>query len=300
LRILVTGSTGFIGPHLVRRLAQDGHDVVSCSRARSGPAEAVLHAQHDFASTSPFPDIGSVDAVFHLAAASSVLEAQQDPARVHQINVQGTLQMLLFSQQQQARLVLASSQRVYRMGPFALSEEAPKRPPDLYGYTKLAAELYVEMASRLLAVPGAIVRPFSVYGPGQLISQGTGGVVSILAQRALAGKELRVLSPYPEDFVEVTDAAHGIALALDACQAPARAYNVATGRPTTILELARAIQGITGSTSEIVEDYSHSEPGGLVASIERAHRELGYRPRVRLEEGLRTYVSWLSAQPEFR
>lgn len=82
------------------------------------------------------------------------------------------------------------------------------------------------------------------------------------------------------------------------CQAPVRAYNIATRSPTAILELARAVQRITGSTSEIVEDYSHSEPGGLVASIDRAHRELHYQPRVRLEEGLPTYVGRLSAQPE--
>jgi len=141
-----------------------------------------------------------------------------------------------------------------------------------------------------------IVRPFAVYGPGQLIARGVSGVVSILAQRALAGEDMRVMSPYPKDFVDVTDVADGIARAIAACQSPARAYNIATGAPTTILELARALQRVTGSVSSIVEDYSQHEPGGLVANIERARRELGFEPRVRLEEGLRTYVSWLSAQ----
>lgn len=296
MRILVTGATGFIGRHLVQGLLADGHEVISCSRAAAGPPGAKLHITHDFASSTLLPDIGAVDAVIHLAAASSALEAQEDPARVHRTNVQGTLETLLFAQQCHAAFVLASSQRVYRMGPLALQEEAPKRPPDLYGYSKLAGELYVEMASRVMGVAGAIVRPFAVYGPGQLIVRGVSGVVSILAQRALDGEEMRVMSPYPKDFVDVTDVANGIARSIAACQSPARAYNIATGVPTTILELAKALQRVTGSASSIVEDYSQHEPGGLVANIERARGELGYEPKIGLEEGLRTYVSWLSAQ----
>lgn len=294
MRVLVTGATGFIGQHLVLRLADDGNEIISCSRAASGPPGAKHHVQHDFRESAPLPEVGPLDAIIHLAAASSVVDAQEDPAGVTQVNVQGTLAALLLAREQGARFVLASSQRVYRMGPLPLQEEAARNPVDLYGFTKLAAELYVAMVARVHGVPSAIVRPFSVYGPGQVITRGISGVVSILAQRALSGGEMRVLSRYPKDFVDVTDVADGIARALAACQSPPRAYNVATGAPTTVLALAQMLRDIAGSASPIVEDYTHDEPGGLVANIDRARRELGYEPQVGLEEGLRRYVTWLS------
>lgn len=294
MRILVTGSTGFIGRHLVAHLAAEGHEVLSLSRSETGPAAAKTHVRHDFDSAAAIPDLGPLDAVAHLAAASSVLAGQEDPARTPRVNIQGTLAALLCARQAGARFLLASSQRVYRMGPIALREEDLKVPVDLYGYTKLGAELQVEMAARIFGVPAVVVRPFSVYGPGQLISRGTSGIVSIFVQRALSGEPMRVLSRHPKDFVHVADVVEGMARALTACQSPPRSYNIATGVPTTPLALAHAIQRVTGGASPILEDYSSEEPGGLVANIDRARRELGYEPRIRLEEGLNTYVSWLS------
>lgn len=294
MRLLVTGATGFIGRHLVRRLAAEGHTVLSCSRSPTGPAEAAQHVHHDFAWGTLLPQMGPVDAVIHLAGASAVLDAQEDPARVAQVNVQGTLTALLFAREHGARFLLASSQRVYRPSPEALPEDAAKEPRDLYGYTKLAAELYVEMACRLDGVPAVVTRFFSVYGPGQVISRGTSGVVSILAQRAITGRPMVVMTREPKDFVEVSDVVEGITLALAACRSPAPAYNIAAGSPTTVLELATLLKRVAGSDSTIAEEYA-DEPGGLVANIDRARRELGYEPRVSLEEGLRTYVSWLSA-----
>ena len=295
MRLLVTGATGFIGSHLVRKLVHDGHEVIPLSRLSAAPAGALQHVQYDLGASEPFPDIGHVDVILHLAGASSVLEAEEDPARVARVNVQGTLSALLFAQRTSASFVLASSQRVYQQRLAPLPEEAPKVLTDLYGYTKLAAELYTEMAARVFGVPSAIVRPFSVYGPGQLISRGTSGVVSILAQRALAGAPMVVMSRHPKDFVEVSDVVEGFLRAIDACRCPPPAYNIATGVPTTVLELAKLLRKVTASDSPIVEDYSKDEPGGLVASIERARRELGYEPRVGLAKGLSTYVSWLSS-----
>jgi nucleoside-diphosphate-sugar epimerase len=281
----------------VAHLAELGHEVVSLARSTAGPPETTLHASHDVGGPTPFPDVGAIDAIAHLAGSSSVIEGREAPERVVRVNTLGTLTTLLYAQRHNARFILFSSQRVYRMGPLALREEQPKKPPDLYGYTKLTAELYVEMAGRLFGVPGVVLRPFSVYGPGQLIQRGTSGVVSIFAQRARAGEPLRVLSRHPKDFVDVSDVAAAVSLALDACQSPARAYNIATGVPTTPLTLAVAVKRLTGSASAITEDYSQDEPGGLVADIDRARRELGYEPRVGLEEGLRRYVRWLSTQP---
>ena len=295
MRILVTGGTGFMGTHTVRALADAGHEVLTASRARSGPPGAASHVRHDFSQPDPFPDVGRLDAIVHLAGNASALAARADPAAVARTNTQGTLVALEVARRSDAVFLLASTQRIYQTGPRRRVEDAPKIPTEPYGYTKLAAELFVEMAGRVFGMRGAVLRFFSVYGPGQLIPVGDSGVVAIFGQQALAGKPLMVMSHQRKDFVDVADSVDAIQLALQRASSPPRAYNIATGVPTSVLDLARAIVQIAGSSSEIVEDYSQGDPGGLVADIRRARRELGYQPRVGLEEGLDRYVRWLRA-----
>ena len=295
MRVLVTGATGFIGPHAVSALAAAGHEIVSSSRALSGPPGAALHVAYDFAATEPFPDVGHIDAIVHLAGDGNVQRAMAEPERIVQINAQGTLRALEVARRNDALFVLASTQRVYQPRPEPLAEDCVRQPTNPYGYSKLAAELFVEMAGRVFGVRGAILRFFAVYGPGHMITSGTSGVVAILGQRAIAGKPMVVLGRQRKDLVDVSDAVHGIVLALEHPSLPPRPYNIATGVPTSVLDLARSIRGVVGADREIVEDYSEGNPGDLVADIARARDELGYEPRVGLEEGLRRYVDWLRA-----
>lgn len=293
MRVLVTGSTGFIGPHAVAALGAAGHEVVSAARAPTGPPGAALHVAHDFAADAAFPDVGRIDAIVHLAGDGNVQRAMAEPATIARVNGIGTLRALELARHHDATFVLASTQRVYRPGPEPLREDGPKEPPDPYGYSKLVAELFVEMAGRLFGVRGAILRFFTVYGPGQVITSGTSGVVAILGQRAIAGNPMVVLSHQRKDLVEVSDAVRGILLALEHPSLPPRPYNIATGVPTSVLDLARAIRDASGCDSEIVEDYSEGHPGDLVADVSRARSELDYEPRIGLKEGLRRYVDWL-------
>lgn len=293
MRILVTGATGFIGPHVVRSLAAAGHEVLSTSRAPSGPEGASTHITHDFSTNAAFPFVGHLDAIVHLAGNGNIQEAHRDPTAIAQLNAQGTLCALLLARRTGASFVLASSQRVYQPRPRPLDEEAPTTPADPYGYTKLAAESYVQMAGRLFGVTGSVLRFFSVYGPGQVISSGSSGVVAILGQRAVAGEPMVVMSHQRKDFVEISDTVEAVKLALETPTAPPRTYNIGTGVATSVFELARALRSAAESPSDIVEDFSEGDPGALVADIGRARHELGYRPRVALGEGLRSYVGWL-------
>ena len=295
MRILLTGATGFIGPHAVAALVSAGHEVISTSRAAAGPPGASVHVPHDFAAAPKFPGVGRIDAIVHLAGDGNVQRAMAEPADIAQINVLGTLRALEIARDHEALFVLASTQRVYQPGPKPLREDALKQPPEPYGYSKLAAELFVEMAGRSFGVRGTMLRFFTVYGPGQMIASGTSGVVAIFGQRAVAGKPMVVMSRQHKDLVEVSDAVRGIVLALEHPSLPPRPYNIATGVPTSVLDLARELRAIAACDCEIVEDYSEGNPGDLVADITRARDELGYEPRVGLEEGLRRYVEWLRA-----
>lgn len=295
MRILVTGATGFIGRHAVRALAADGNEVVSLSRGPSGPPEASRHISHDLGRAARLPIVAPLDTIVHLAGEGNVEQGRRDPSWIAEVNAQGTLRTLDLARRTGAALILASSQRVYQPGPAPVGEEAPTRPLDPYGYTKLVAELYVQMAGWLFGVRGIILRFFSVYGPGQVITSGTSGVVAIFGQRALADAPLVVMSRQRKDFVEVSDAVQAIQTALERATAPPRPYNIGTGRPTTVLQLAKAVRQAAQSASPIIEDYAEGDPGGLVANIDLARAELGYQPRITLKEGLRRYVDWLRA-----
>jgi UDP-glucose 4-epimerase len=237
--------------------------------------------------------VGPLEAIVHLAGDGNVQGAIRDPVGVAQANAQGTLHALQVARRVRAQFLLASSQRVYETAPQPLTEYAPCLPSEPYGYSKLAAELYVEMAGRLFDVPGSVLRFFSVYGPGQSIATGQSGVVAILGQRALAGEPMLVMSHQRKDFVYVTDAVEAVQAALAAPTVPPRAYNIGAGVATSVLALAQTLHAAADSVSPIVEDYSEGDPGALVADITRAQHELGYQPRIALEEGVRHYVAWL-------
>jgi nucleoside-diphosphate-sugar epimerase len=151
------------------------------------------------------------------------------------------------------------------------------------------------MESEQFGLPTSVLRFFSVYGPGQQ-PNGVSGVVTIFAHAALAGTPLRVQSAGRRDFTDARDVAHGIALALErppSGPAPTRTLNVATGWATTFRALAEAVVQAAGSRSSIVVEHEDDAGSDLVADIDLARIELGFEPRISLEDGLTHYITWL-------
>ncbi|MEA2639650.1 MAG: UDP-glucose 4-epimerase [Chloroflexota bacterium] len=300
MRILVTGATGFIGPHVVAHLAGRGHEVVSSSRAAAGPIGAAIHFPHDFAGRAQFPEVGPLDAVVHLAGNGNVQQARQDPVPMIHLNTQGTVVALEVARRAGAQFVFASTQRVYALSNERprIREDAPTEPSEPYGASKLAAEALVQGYGRAFGVSGSILRCFTVYGPGQVVSSGISGVVAIFGQAALTGKPLLAMARQQKDYVEIRDVVRAIELALTRPTTPPHSYNVGTGMPVSLLDLAHAVRRAAGSDSAIVEDYREGDLGPQVADVTRARAELGYEPRISLDEGLGHYVDWLrTARP---
>jgi nucleoside-diphosphate-sugar epimerase len=182
--------------------------------------------------------------------------------------------------------IFPSTQRIYRLAHRPLRESDPAEPADPYALAKWTAEAYCRLLARRYQLAVRVLRCFSVYGPGQ-VGQGTSGVVGIFWQRALAGEKIVVEAGPRRDFTYVVDAAVGIRLALERASAGYRVYNVATGKGTRLEALARRIVELSGSRSRIVVPQAGWSAGDLVADISLAQRELGFHPRVSLDEGLR-------------
>jgi UDP-glucose 4-epimerase len=290
LRVLVTGGTGFIGSHVVRLLQERGHSPITLSRRASG-LPGVEHHSLDAGSDNAVEIASRMEGIVHLAGLSNASASTDDPLLYSRANALGTLSMLEGARRGGARVIFASSQRVYRPSPLPLPESAPIKPQDPYGYSKWCGEEWLEMYVRFYAVHGIVLRFFSVYGPGLIVEGGASGVVGIFAGRALRGQPLVAHTNQLRDLTYVSDVADGIARALEGPVDPGSCYNVATGAGTSMEELARAVCDVTGSTSPILVEESESY-GYLVADISRARAELGYVPRVGLRDGLERYVAW--------
>jgi UDP-glucose 4-epimerase len=290
LRVLVTGGTGFIGTHIVRLLQERGHHPVTLSR-RPGGLSGVEHHSLDAGSDAAVEIASRMEGIVHLAGLSNASASRENPLLYNRVNAMGTLAMLEGARRGGARIVFASSQRVYRPSPLPIPESGSIKPQDPYGYSKRCGEEWLEMYARFYGVHGVVLRFFSVYGPGLVVEGGSSGVAGIFAGRALRGQPIVAHTNQLRDLTYVSDVAHGIALALERPVPPGSCYNVATGAGTSMEELARAVCDVTGSRSPILVEDSERY-GYLVADISRARAELGYAPRVGLREGLERYLGW--------
>ncbi len=292
MRVLVTGGTGFIGRHVVADLVARGHAVTSLSRSAAPAGWPCPHLQADVLSPTARQAAAAAEGIVHLAGLPDVGYSLKEPYTASLVNAAGTLNVLEGARTSGARLVLASTQRVYQRSPLPLREDAPLADDNPYAVSKRVAEQWLDLYQRLYDVPGVVLRGFSIYGPGQVVSGGSSGVLSIFVQRALAGQPLVVDSPALRDFVEVRDAAALVRLALTDPRAVGRVYNVGSGVATSLRDLAEQVRAATGSRSPI-EGPPAGEPSGYVADLTRARTELGYEPTISLAEGLQRYVAWL-------
>ncbi len=290
MRVLVTGGTGFIGRNLVAELVARGHVTTTLSRRRSG-LPGVAHISADAGSEEAVAAASRAEAVVHLAGLSDASASCADPYGFNRQNALGTLAILEGARRGGASVVFASSQRIYRPAPDPIPESGAIEPQDPYGYSKLCGEQWMEMYRRFHGVRTCVLRFFSVYGPGLLMPGGSSGVVGIFVGRALRGDALVAHTHQLRDLTHVSDVVSGILLALEKPAAPGSCYNIATGLGTSMEELAMAVRRATGSDCDIILEEGPSY-GYLVADISRAKAELGYVPRVDVQEGLEKYVAW--------
>ncbi len=327
MRLLVTGVTGFTGGHLARTLAARGHEVRGLVRPASldKPAVAALAA----AGVTPVAgDLTSQDAVaaaldgvqvaYHIAA--TYREAGQPDRAYHAINVEGTRHVLEGARRAgTTRVVHCSTGGVHgHIEHPPATEDAPFRPGDIYQETKLAAERVVREAGTRGDLETAIVRPIGIYGPGdtRFLKMFRG-----IARRRfpmLGSGDVYYHLTYIDDLVE------GFRLAGETPQAAGRTYVIAGPRYTTLNELARLMASalgvappwlrlpvwpfwLAGAVCETVCVPLRVEPPLYRRRVDfytksrafdttRARTELGYVPKVDLEEGLARTIAWYRQQ----
>lgn len=311
MKVLVTGGAGFIGSHIVEELVRRGATVRVLDNLSTGNMAflAAVRSRIEFVRgdvTDPKAlqrVMRGVTHVVHEAAMRSIPRSLEDPAFCHQVNVTGTLELLLAAHAAQARrVVLASSSSVYGdVATYPVREDAPCRPASPYAASKLAGELYGELFQRLYGLEVVRLRYFNVFGPRMDGESGYAMAVPRFVASMLRGEPPPVFGDgrQSRDFIFVENVAAATVGALKARRIGPGVFNIGCGREVTILELVRTINRLLHT--KIAPRHLPAKPGEsrrTRADIGQAHRYLGFRPRISLETGLSKTIAWFR-QPRY-
>jgi UDP-glucose 4-epimerase len=307
MRTLVTGAAGFIGSTLVDRLLADGHTVVGVDDLSSGRSEnlgqAERHAEFEFAKADIvdadliglLADTGP-EVIFHLAAQISVRHSVDDPPFDATVNVVGTVRLAEAARRAGVRKVVHTSSggSIYGAPPsYPTSEDAPTDPASPYAAGKVAGEVYLNTFRNLYGLECSHIAPANVYGPRQ-DPHGEAGVVAIFAQALLAGRPTRIFGDGTDtrDYVFVDDVVDAFVRASGEAGGGQR-FNVGTGVETSVRQLHTAIASAVRAPDD--PEFHPPRLGDLKRScldISRAESVLGWRPTVKLDEGVARTVEF--------
>jgi UDP-glucose 4-epimerase len=237
------------------------------------------------------------EVVFHEAALASVERSFADPVRTNDVNVAGTVQVVLAAGRQGVRrVVFAASSSVYGVPVELPCREAMKpSPASPYGVSKLAGEYYLHTLGGHLGVETVALRYFNVFGPGQDPESHYAAVIPLFITAVLEGRRPTVNGDgsVTRDFTYVDNVVSANILAAIAAEASGRTMNVACGDRTSLLELLDAICTAAGRHVEPV--FGPPRPGDIthsLADVSLAREILGYRVEVPFREGIARTVEW--------
>jgi len=314
MRVLVTGGAGFIGSHLCEKLLGLGHDVTcfddfnkfydpgvkrdNIFGCEGNEAFHLIEGNllegprvRSLFSAEPF------DAVVHLAAMPGSRASIQNPLQVEEVNVRGTLDLLQHCRESNVgKFVLASSYAVYGLGvPSPLKEtHGPGRLVSPFAATKLAAEALCQVYHQLYGIAVSVLRFFTVYGPRQRPDM----AVHRFMRSGLEGKTIKRFGDGSSvrDLIFVDDAVELTVRAMEKCEGH-DVYNVGSGTGVTVAELLQRVTNILGVDLQIEENEpAPGDLGTAVADMSKSRLKLGYKPEVKLDDGLAAFLDWLKRQ----
>ena len=304
---LVTGGAGFIVSHLVGGLVEGGHQVRVLDNFSTGDMENLAGLQDRVeVVTGDITDLASVqqamrgvDFVFHEAALASVPRSVANPIATHRACVDGTLNVLLAARDAKVRRVVyaASSSAYGNSARLPKTETDPTNPLSPYAAAKLSGEHYCTAFSQVYGLETVRLRYFNVFGPRQTPDSPYAAVIPLFIQGMTSGRSPTIFGDGEQsrDFTYVADVVQANRLAARAPGVSGNVFNVACGHRTSLLELVAHLNALLGMHirpthgPERAGDVRHSQ-----ADIERARRDLGYRPTTDMVQGLTRCLEWWS------
>ncbi|MEM1148814.1 MAG: NAD-dependent epimerase/dehydratase family protein [Pseudomonadota bacterium] len=317
MTVLITGVAGFIGAHVAQRLLAQGRSVIGFDNLNDYYSArlkrdrlAALCADGDFSFHQV--DVAALDAmqtalngrapthILHLAAQAGVRYSLRNPAAYTEANLEGHFAILELARALSVQnMVYASSSSVYGGNtkiPFSETDQTDD-PVSFYGATKKSNEVMSQSYARLYGLALTGLRFFTVYGPWGRPDM----AYWIFAEKILKGEPIQIFNhgKMSRDFTFIDDIVDGIVSALDRpvtgldLPVPHRIYNLGNDRPEPLMDLIQLTEAGIGIQAE--KNYKPMQKGDLEktwANIDRARSELGYAPRVSLQDGLEQFADW--------
>lgn len=279
-KILITGSNGFIGKQLKKKLLETKREVIDFNTADGNIANADLNLKN-------------VSHVFHLAGKSFVPESWKTPKAFYETNVNGTLNVLEFARRNNCKLIFVSSY-VYGIPQLLpINEQHPTFPTSPYAHSKILAEELCYFYRKNYKLEVAILRPFNIFGPAQKDDFLIPKIVAQLLNPHVQEIKLLDLSP-KRDYLFIDDFITALILILE--KEKYGTYNIGSGCSLSVEEIIKTILRVSGKTKpyKSLHQNRKNEIPDVVADITRIKNDTGWLPKVSFEEGVRKIISFSS------
>jgi UDP-glucose 4-epimerase len=301
--VLITGGAGFVGMHLTDHLLQRGDYAVtvidneSLGERGNLPLDRITFIAGDLRSVE---DVRKAtegqDVIVHLAADTRVMDSIENPAFNFENNVIGTFNLLQEARAAGVQRVVAASTGGAILGEVTppVHEEMAPRPTSPYGASKLMLEGYLSAFAASYGVSGCALRFSNIYGTRSLHK---GSVVAHFYKQMLDGKPLVVYGDGSQarDYLYAGDLVEAIEAAMNSDKSGA--FQLGSGKATTINELIDVIRTVTGQDPEVqYKDFRAGEIRNTWCQVDKARAELGFDPKTPLEQGMRETWEWFQAQ----
>lgn len=309
--VLVTGGAGFIGAHLVDRLINEGNKVVIVDNLKTIGGIPYVNPKADFfkgdiCENELYSKLEKYqfDTIYHLAAQSAGESSYDNPQYDLLSNSFGTYQVALFAKKTGVkRFIYTSTVAVYGKSAAGHTEETAEiRPDSIYGVSKFSGELFVRQLLEDTDCKYTMFRVFNAYGPGENLNYLKKGMVSIYASFIWRGESVQVkgsLDRY-RDYTYIDDCIDALLMCRDNSNSFSQVYNLSSGVKTIVRDLINEMIDVAGKGKGYPVVELGGTPGdtfGFHASVEKLEKDLGWKPKVGLREGLEKYFAWINKVP---
>ena len=311
--VLVTGSDGFIGSHLLEKLLEKKCKIKAFVKYDKGIKADFIYSlpeeEEDLIEVIP-GDVRNPDAlrraakdvsvIFHLAAQVGIPYSYLNPREVIETNTIGTLNALVAAKENEIdKIVHTSTSEVYGTAQYVpIDEKHPLQGQSPYSASKIGADKIAESFYRSFDVPVATIRPFNQYGP----RQSARAVIPTIITQVLSGNTVKLGTLTPtRDFTFVKDTVDAFIMIAESPKSSGEAINIGNGKEISIGDLAKKIIEVSGkdvNDFEIISDDDRKRPGKsevnrLLADATKAKELIGWEPKISLSEGLKITSDWM-------